>query len=259
MKKWIIRVTGILVLNSFFLLAAAQTDIYEIRIYSLKSAAQVDVTDLYLKDVWLPAMHRMGIKNIGVFKPISNDTASVKQIVLLIPFISLDVWRKTKTSINGDQNYEDNAKTFLDADTANLPFVRVSSTLLQAFEYQPKLIPTTLKSNPDAIYELRSYESATDQLHRTKVEMFNEGGEIALFKRLDFQAIFYGDVISGNKMPNLEYMVVFSDTASRNAHWKAFGNSPEWKSISVAPKYRNNISVNHIDSYLMHRTSYSDL
>jgi len=106
---------------------------------------------------------------------------------------------------------------------------------------------------------LRSYESPTKQLHRTKVDMFNEGGEILLFKRLDFQAVFYGDVLSGNRMPNLEYMVVFSDTASRNAHWKAFGNSPEWKNISVEPKYRNNISVNHIDSYLMHRTSYSDL
>jgi hypothetical protein len=259
MKKWIIRMTGILILNSFFLLATAQTDIYEIRVYALKSSVQMDATDLYLKDVWLPAMHRMGIKNIGVFKPIPNDTASVKQIVLLVPYISLEVWRKTKTSINGDQNYQDNAKTFLDADTSHLPFVRSSSTLLQAFPDHPKVIPTTLKSNPDAIYELRSYESPTEQLHQTKVDMFNEGGEIILFNRLDFQAIFYGDVISGNKMPNLEYMVVFSDTTSRNAHWKAFGNSPEWKRISVDPKYRNNISVNHIDSYLMHRTSYSDL
>jgi hypothetical protein len=259
MKKWIFRVTGIMLLSSFFLSANAQTDIFEIRIYSLKSAAQIDATDLYLKDVFMPAMHRMGIKNIGVFKPISNDTARLKQIVLLVPYISLDVWRKTKTSINGDQNYQDNAKTFLDADTAHLPFVRVSSTLLQAFEYSPKINPTPLKSNPDAVYELRSYESPTEDLHRAKVEMFNEGGEIVLFKRLDFQAIFYADVISGSKMPNLEYMVVFSDTVSRNAHWKAFGNSPEWKAISVDPKYRNNISVNHIDSYLMHRTSYSDL
>ncbi len=52
-------------------------------------------------------------------------------------------------------------KPFLDADTAHLPFVRVESTILEAFPDQPKLIPTTLKSNPDAIYELRSYESPT--------------------------------------------------------------------------------------------------
>ncbi len=93
----------------------------------------------------------------------------------------------------------------------------------------------------------------------TKVDMFNEGGEVALFKRLDFQAVFYADVLSGSRMPNLVYMVVFKDAASREEHWKAFGASPEWKKISTDPKYRNNISVNHIDSYLMHRTAYSDL
>ena len=259
MNKWIIRVTGILILSSFILGAFAQSEIYEIRVYTLKSSRQIDATDLYLKDVWMPAMHRMGLKNIGVFKPISNDTASLKQIVVLVPYISLDVWYKTKTSINGDQNYQDNSKSFLDADTAQLPYQRISSTLLEAFPYQLKLIPTALKSDTGAIYELRSYESPTEELHRLKVEMFNEGGEIALFKRLDFQAIFYADVLSGSRMPNLEYMVVFKDLTARNEHWKAFGNSPEWKKVSTDPAYRNNISVNHIDSYLMHRTSYSDL
>jgi hypothetical protein len=237
----------------------AQSEFYEIRVYTLKSKQQVDATDLYLKDLWIPALHRMGLKNIGVFKPIANDTASLKQIVVLTPYISLDVWLRTKTSIDGDQYYQENSKNFLDADTSQLPFVRESSTLLQAFPDQAKIIPTTLKSDTGAIYELRSYESPTEELHRTKVDMFNEGGEIALFKRLNFQAIFYGDVLSGSRMPNLEYMVVFKDTVSRNEHWKAFGQSPEWKKISVDPKYRNNISVNHIDSYLMRRTSYSDL
>jgi hypothetical protein len=135
----------------------------------------------------------------------------------------------------------------------------VQSTITEAFPDQPKLIPTILKSNPDALYELRSYESPTRELHKVKVNMFNAGGEIALFKRLDFQALFYSDVLSGSKMPNLIYMVVFDNEAARTEHWKAFGNSPEWKTISTDPKYRNNISVNHIESILMKRTAYSDL
>jgi NIPSNAP len=259
MKPWIVRATGIMILSAFFLMATAQNDTYEIKWYTVKSAAQEASTDLYLKDVWLPAMHRMGFKNIGIFKPISNDTASLKQIVVLVPYNSLEVWYKTKSSINGDPRYLQNAKPFLDADTGTIPFVRVSSTLLQAFEYHPKINQTILKTNPDAIYELRSYESPSEELHRIKVTMFNEGGEIALFNRLDFQAIFYGDVLSGNKMPNLEYMIVFKDSAARAAHWKAFGDSPEWKKISTDPEYRNNVSVSHIDSWLMRRTSYSDL
>ena len=204
-------------------------------------------------------MHRLGLKQIGVFKPISNDTASIKQIFVIVPYTSLDIWRKTKSNIETDPVYAKEAKAFIDADTSHLPFVRLESTLLQAFPDQPKLIPTDLKLNPDAIYELRSYESPTEELHRIKVDMFNAGGEVALFKRLDFQAVFYADVLSGSHMPNLVYMVVFTSSAARDEHWKAFGSSPEWKTISTDPKYRNNISVSHIDSILMHRTAYSDL
>jgi hypothetical protein len=259
MNKWITRLTAIILLSIFCQLANAQKDIYEIRVYSLKSEAQITATDFFLKDSYLPAMHRMGIKNIGVFKPLSNDTSLVKQIWVIVPYGSLEIWYRSKSALLKDAVYEESAKSFLDADTAHLPFIRVASTLLEAFPDQTKLIPTALKSNPDAIYELRSYESPTKELHLVKVDMFNAGGEVALFKRLDFQAVFYADVLSGNRMPNLMYMVVFSSLAAREEHWKAFGASPEWKKISNDPKYRNNISVNHIDSYLMHSTAYSDL
>jgi hypothetical protein len=259
MKKLMLRLTGFFLLSSFIMTANAQKDIYEIRTYKLKSQDQVNATDHFLKEAYLPALHRQGIQHIGVFKPISNDTASMKQIYVLVTYKSLDDWRNSKLKLEADPVFTSTGKYFLDADTAHLPFVRVESTILEAFPDQPGLIPTPLKSNPDAVYEMRSYESPTKVLHQTKVNMFNAGGEIKLFKRLDFQAIFYADVISGSRMPNLVYMIAFSSAAARDAHWKAFGDSPEWKNISTDPKYRNNISVNHIDSYLMHRTDYSDL
>ena len=107
-----------------------------------------------------------------------------------------------------------------------------------SFPDQQKLVPTTLKLNPDAIYEMRSYESPTEKLHRLKVDMFNAGGEIKLFKRLDFQAVFYADVLSGSRMPNLVYMVVFAKCGCKDEHWKEFGASKEWKTISVRPAVR---------------------
>ena len=259
MKKQIARLTGFIVLISMCLVSFGQKEIFEIRVYKLKTNDQVNETDSYLKDVFLPAMHRLGIKQIGIFKPVSNDTAEIKQIVVLLPYISLDIWRRTKLNIETDPVYTAAAKGFIDADTNHYPFIRMEATLMEAFPDQPKLIPTKLKLHPDALYELRSYESPTEELHRVKVDMFNAGGEIELFKRLDFQAVFYADVLTGNHMPNLVYMVVFTDTAARMEHWKSFGSSKEWKTISVDPKYRNNISVNHIESILMHRTLYSDL
>ena len=259
MKKWYAGLIAFILLNAFCVISYAQNDIYELRVYKSKTADQMTVTDNYLKDAFIPAMHRLGFKQIGVFKPVANDTAEIKKIIVLVQYISLDVWQRTKSNIMNDQVYTAAAKPFLDADTAHLPFSRVESSIMEAFPNAPKLIPTTLKSNPDAIYELRSYESPTEELHRIKVNMFNAGREVALFKRLDFQAVFYSDVLSGSRMPNLIYMVVFSNAAAREEHWKAFGSSPEWKKISTDPNYRNNVSVNHIDSWILKRTSYSDL
>jgi len=259
MKKFSTGLTAFILMNAFCVIGYAQNDIYELLVYKLKTADQITATDNYLKDAYIPAMHRLGIKQIGVFKPVANDTAEIKKIIVLVQYISLDVWQRTKTNILNDAVYTAAAKPFQDADTAHLPYSRAESTIMEAFPDAPKLIPTTLKSNPDAIYELRSYESPTEELHRIKVNMFNAGGEVALFKRLDFQAVFYSDVLSGSRMPNLIYMVAFSNTAAREEHWKAFGSSPEWKKISVDPMYRNNVSVSHIDSWILKRTPYSDL
>jgi NIPSNAP len=108
----------------------------------------------------------------------------------------------------------------------------------------------------ERVYELRSYESATEKLFRNKVKMFNEGGEIAIFKKLNFNAIFYSEVIAGNKMPNLMYMTSFENMADRDAHWKNFGSDPDWKALSSLPEYRNNVS--HIDIMFLRPAAYSD-
>jgi hypothetical protein len=239
--------------------AFAQKDIYEIRTYLLKSENQERSTDQYLKNAYLPALHRLGIHHIGVFKPIANDTASIKKIYVLVPYSSLDEWRKTKISLQNDHSYTEAAKPFAEADTANYPFVRMESTLLEAFPKHTRLTVPEIKVNPETVYELRSYESPTSRLHNKKVTMFNDGGETGLFKRLGFNAVFYAEVLSGCHMPNLMYMIVFENSQAREEHWKTFGNDPEWKKISGDPLYENRYSVSHIDSILMHRTDYSDL
>jgi len=259
MKKSFAGLSAFFLMNAFCVISYAQKDFYELLVYKSKTAGQMESTDSYLKDAYIPAMHRLGIKQIGVFKPVANDTAEIKKVIVLVQYISLDVWQRTKANIMYDEVYTAEAKSFLDADTAHLPFTRAESTIMEAFPDQTKLIPTNLKSNPDAIYELRSYESPTEELHRIKVNMFNAGGEVALFKRLGFQAVFYSDVLSGSRMPNLIYMVAFANAAAREEHWKAFGSSPEWKKISVDPIYRNDVSVNHIDSWILKRAPYSDL
>jgi hypothetical protein len=60
-------------------------EFYEIRIYQYTTMEQESTIDGFLEKALLPALHGSKIK-AGVFKPLSNDTASVKKIYVLIPF-----------------------------------------------------------------------------------------------------------------------------------------------------------------------------
>lgn len=234
----------------------ANSSIFQIKLYHLKDDNQVSMTDNFLKGAYLPALHRFGIKNIGVFKPISNDTASDKLIYVLIPFTSVDQWIKINDRLNADAAYKSAGENFLHADSKNVPFQRLESILLEPFSGQTFLkIPK--QKNPDRVFELRSYESPTWHLADKKRAMFNKD-EMNIFRRLSFDPVFYGEVISGSHMPNLMYMPIFKSVEDRNAQWKVFGNDPKWKEISSDPFNENNVSVNHIDSILMHSTDYSD-
>ena len=86
--------------------------------------------------------------------------------------------------------------------------------------------------------------------------MFNAGGEVVLFEKLGFNAVFYGEVIAGSNMPNLMYMTTHANKEARDANWKNFVDAPEWKKMSSLPKYQGNVS--HIDIFFLYPTAYSD-
>jgi hypothetical protein len=108
----------------------------------------------------------------------------------------------------------------------------------------------------ERVYELRSYEAATEMLYERKVEMFNKG-ESELFQKLGFQPVFFGEVLSSAHMPHLMYMTTFSDTTSQKEHWDAFRVHPEWEEMKEIEYYNNTVSKN--TKYLLYPTSYSDI
>ncbi len=68
---------------------------YEIRIYRLADVADETRVDTYLQKALVPALHRIGIKNVGVFKPVKEDTIFNKRMYVLIPYKSLNEFEKT--------------------------------------------------------------------------------------------------------------------------------------------------------------------
>jgi hypothetical protein len=259
LKRSLIAMFLLLLISSGFSsfgAAPGKQEYYEIRIYRISGKAQEERIDAYLKDAYLPA-HKAGIPKVGVFKPVETDTAFGKFVYVFIPFKTIDQYSKLPDLLAKDKVYAEAGKAFLDAPFNDPPYLRYENILCKAFAGMPQF-RDPMYTNPKAerIYEYRSYESATDAKAAKKREMFNTGGEIALFEKIGSNAIFYAEVISGSLMPRLIYMTSYSDMKSHDEHWNAFRDSDGWKKLSGMEEYKN--TVTKANPYLLHPASYSD-
>ena len=85
----------------FFPAKSFANEIYTITVYHFKDAQQEVALDTYLQTAYLPALHRKNKKDIGVFKPIANDTSADKIIYVIVPFKSLDEIQALEKSLAG--------------------------------------------------------------------------------------------------------------------------------------------------------------
>lgn len=229
---------------------------YELRVYRLGSPGQEQRVDRFLSQALIPALHRAGIKQVGVFKPI--ESTGERRIYLLIPYRSLDQLERVDGKLKNDPDYAASGSDYLETAHDRPPYERMEKILLKAFSGMPALaLPKLNGPKAQRVYELRSYESASEKLHLNKVRMFNEGGEIGIFERLGFNAVFYGEVMAGSQMPNLMYMTAFPGMDERDRHWDTFRKDPEWKKLSSMAEYQHNVS--HSDIILLKPTDYSDI
>lgn len=230
---------------------------YELKIYRLKDPAKNAVIDKYLRDAFIPAMHRAGINNIGVFKPVQTDTASGKLVYVFIPYKTSEQYFNVITALEKDKAYLEAGKEFLDAPYDDPPFTRYESIFMKAFSFMPEMKePVYTTPRNERIYELRSYESATIEKARKKIHMFNEGGEMAIFEKIGSNAVFYGQVLFGSLKPRLMYMTTYANMKSHDEHWAAFRAHPDWKVLSAKDEYKN--TVTKANPYLLYPTDYSD-
>lgn len=252
------RLVVIFVTVIITLLPACETaevrDYYQIKTYQIESEEQEARMDHFLENAFIPALHRACIYEVGVFKPIEGK----KFIMVFIPYKSLQEFDDLAKVLAADEDFQHEGRDYIQATHNDPPYARIESILLKAFKAMPKFsVPELSSENHQRVYELRSYEGATEKFYERKVAMFNEEGEVALFKKLDFNPVFFGEVISGAHMPNLMYMTTFSDEKAQEERWDAFRNHPEWLEMKDLEKYKNTVS--NITKYLMYPTAYSGI
>jgi hypothetical protein len=232
----------------------SESQLYELRIYILKSDTQQKLVEDYLKNAAIPALNKLGVKNVGVFTELKH--AEQTKIYVLIPYNNLADFMHITDNLDKDKAYQQQGSAYLNTPASEPAYERIESSLLKAFTHMPQL---ALPGTQSRIFELRQYQSATENAGKKKIEMFNDKGEIDIFKRLGFKPVFFGETLIGSLRPNLTYMVTFDDMAGHDSHWKTFVDDPEWKKISVVPEYADAKLVSKITSTFIIPTAYSQI
>ena len=131
---------------------------------------------------------------------------------------------------------ERTAGDFINQNPAELCYVDQTTELLFAFHGFPALDVPNL--SPDRVLQLRRYNSMNDNRNLAKIRMFDGRGELPLFQRCGMNPVFFGETLFGDMMPSLTYMLSFENEGVRQAGWKKFVDSPEWKEMSAEKEFQ---------------------
>ncbi len=167
--------------------------------FYMRSGSQVDRTTAYLRDTFLPAAKRAGIGPLGFFSPVIGERSPY-----IFSLASYPAWGAIETVYDRLAADKDFQKGWDDYNNIQDPaYVRMESTLLRAFDGIPTLdVPPTDAKRAARVFELRTYESVNEKASRRKIKMF-EDGEAGIFRRLGMAPVFFGQAISGDKLPHL--------------------------------------------------------
>jgi hypothetical protein len=214
--------------------AGASRQLYELRRYRIRTGYMRDTTRAYLKDALLPALGTLGLGPIGMFDVTTGEPPTA---VVLIPHATAESAVTLGRRLAADQTYVKAAAPFVNAPADRPSFDRVEASLLLAFEGMPQLkVPDTSKPR---LFEIRRYESPGDIAGLKKIEMFDTGGELAIFKKVGLTPVFFGQTLYGVRLPQFEYMLTYGSMADREAQWNAFRNDPDWKVLSQKEEYKD--------------------
>lgn len=227
----------------------------ELKIWRLHNSAenQSERVGDFLSRALAPANTRAGAKLIGAFaNVIGNDGPFY---VSLTQYASLGAMQSVLETLAADTAYQSAVDQLSGGN--GLPFVRVESSILRAFDVMPQPAVEANEHGP-RVFEMRTYESQSFAGLRRKVGMFNEG-EAAIFKRLGFRPVFFGETIAGPRQPNLTYMLSYDSLAEHDRLWGEFGKDPAWQELRSRPGLSDNDIVANISNVILRPLPFSPI
>jgi NIPSNAP len=238
--------------------ASSAPQLLELRRYRLRFGPMEARFAEYQKNVLVPALNRAGVKPVGAFSVMLGP--DIPAVYLLLPHPNAESVAALAGRVTSDAEYQRAAGPFRSLPASDPPYARREASLMVAFSGAPRVeVPSGPTAVPSRVFELRTYESHNETAGAKKIEMFEQGGEIAIFRRVGIHPVFLARNVIGPALPSLSYMAVFPDVAAREKAWGAFRDDPEWVKLRATPGYANADILTNIHMMLLRPTDYSQI
>ncbi|MEZ5044683.1 MAG: NIPSNAP family protein [Saprospiraceae bacterium] len=209
--------------------------VLELRVYTLSFRGGGRLNP-YLKDALIPALNRAGVKDVMVFKEMSQSQPN--KTYVLMAYDSFDHLLKVRAQIQADEVYQTASADYHKIAPSSKVYSRYDTYLMEAFKVMPQV---KAPNKERKLFEFRIYEGHNDDAVRRKVMMFDKE-ELPIFLDTGLDPVFFGHILGGPNMPALAYMICFDSLEARDENWAKFIAHPDWKRVSALPEYADTVS-----------------
>ena len=223
--------------------------VIELRYFRLRNTTDNQrgrLTNWLTVDV-IPFLRKAGSGPVGLFA--SSIAPDAPFLLAVSSHDSLAAYEQTMAKLMQSEPFLRASEAF---STIRPPLPAHGNAPAPRLRWVPRLVVPQApdEGKPARLFELRVYESNSPLSLMKKIGMF-ENGEIDLFKQKGLPPVFFGETIAGDRMPNLTYMVWHDSLSAREANWRNFATSPEWKKMAATPGLSDGEVVSNISTYLL--------
>jgi hypothetical protein len=233
--------------------------LHELRIYQAVSSARLQILHRIFAERTLPLMARHGVNVVAGWDTlVGPDTP---RLVYLLAFSDLAERQARWDAFYADPEWS-YIREALDGERGPL-LARTRSEILRPTSYSPlqggpddlRALLADIPGSPH-IFELRSYEALQSDrlgpLHRRFAEH-----TIGFFRRAGMMPLAFWDVLLGEQMPRMTYLLAYPDVATRERAWNAFNADPDWIAIRDRTNREEGPMVGRISAALLRPTFWS--
>ena len=219
---------------------SAKFECFEIRKFAVRGSEKQKRQIDYTNEVMIPGLKKFGIGPLGfmIEDPQLNklEDTELRNMYYFIPYRSMDECMGLRARFAQETDLIAKWHEMRQGSSSKNPgFESMERTLLRFFASIPRFeVPTQAA---DRVFELRLYRSFDAERNTAKIKMFEEGGEIEIFRKCGINPVFFGNTTFGSFMPNITYMTGYDNPAAQTKAWDQFKTHPDWLKLKDDPAY----------------------